>query len=206
MVKSLLLVFVKYPVPGQVKTRLAADLGAEAATEVYREMVTRVLQRIPRRQAVRVVFDGRQAEADYRAWLANDLGKEAEFRAQAEGDLGRRLENAFAEAFADGWQAVGVIGSDCLELNEEIYEDAWGKLRAADLVIGPSHDGGYYFLALKKPAPSLFADISWSTEKVFEQTLCAAVGAGLVSLELTKLHDVDTLADWERARAAGGPG
>lgn len=194
------MVFVKYPVPRQVKTRLAADVGDEIAVEIYREMVRRVLQQIPRDQGVRVVYDSRNSELEYRSWLKNDLTTKAEFRAQTAGDLGHRLEAAFAQAFADGWSAVGVVGSDCLELTPELYAEAWQKLALADLVLGPTHDGGYYFLALKKEEPLVFTNISWSTEKVCAQTLTAADSVGLTCSLLAKLHDVDTLADWDRAR------
>ncbi len=192
----LLLLFVKYPEPGRVKTRLAADSSAETAATIYRRMVTTVLGALPAGQPVRVLYDGFRPESDYREWLDHAALATAEYAAQSTGDLGDRLTAAFAKAFVDGWQRVGVIGSDCLELHPALYAEAWKKLAEHDLVIGPTCDGGYYFLALKKSQPALFQGITWSSETVFSETRAAAEVAGLTVAQLSRLRDIDTWADW----------
>lgn len=195
---SLLLVFVKFPEPGRVKTRLAASVGPEKAAEIYRKMVGAVLDALPAGQRVRILYDAFRPEPDYRAWLQHPALAEAEFSSQCEGTLGDRLTAAFAEAFREGWQKVGVIGSDCVDLTPELYAKAWSALDESDVVIGPTFDGGYYFLASRMEVRSLFTGIAWSSEQVYEQTLAAAHAADWSVTPLKKLHDVDTLADWER--------
>lgn len=196
----LLILFVKYPEPGRVKTRLAADVGDEAAARIYRMMVASIIGNLPQGTAIRIVYHRFRSETDYREWLDDPVLAEAEYVPQCEGDLGERLTHAFAEAFQDGWEKVGVIGSDCVELTSRIYHDAWKELKKNDVVIGPTFDGGYYFLAMKNFQPALFANITWSTPIVFGQTLLAAKMAQLSVALLPKLHDIDTLEDWKCAK------
>ncbi|HEX8371380.1 MAG TPA: TIGR04282 family arsenosugar biosynthesis glycosyltransferase [Chthoniobacterales bacterium] len=197
----LLMIFVKYPEPGRVKTRIAAETGAEAAAAIYREMVQEVLDALPEGQKVRVLYDGFRPLADYQQWLQHPALAEAEFAEQSTGDLGERLREAFANAFRGGWRHVGVIGSDCLELTSEIYMEAWAALGTRDVVIGPTFDGGYYFLLLKAEQPALFTGIEWSSERVFAQTIAAAKAEALSVFALQKLNDIDTRADWEHSRS-----
>ncbi len=197
--ESLLLVFVKFPEPGRVKTRLAVDVGPEKAAEIYRQMVRAVLDSLPSGQRVRILYDSFRPESDYRAWLDHPALADAEFSSQSEGNLGNRLTAAFANAFRDGWRKVGVIGSDCVDITPEIYAEAWATLETHDVVIGPTFDGGYYFLASRLEVPSLFSGIAWSSELVYEQTLAAARAADWTLTPLKKLHDIDTLDDWKRS-------
>jgi len=193
----LLMLFVKYPELGRVKTRIAAEAGQEEAAVIYRQLVAAVLDGIPAGQRVRVLYDDFRAEWEYQNWLQHPALVEAEFCPQSTGDLGQRLRAAFAAAFRSGWQRVGVIGSDCMELSSAIYAQAWCALNTHDLVIGPTLDGGYYFLAMKTDEPSIFSDIEWSSERVFTQTEAAAQAAGLTWKCLEPLRDIDTLKDWQ---------
>jgi glycosyltransferase A (GT-A) superfamily protein (DUF2064 family) len=110
------------------------------------------------------------------------------------------LVQAFAHAFATGCEQVAVVGSDCVEIAAETFVETHRALATHDCAIGPTFDGGYYLLALKKACPSLFADIAWSTENVFAETMARARAAGLKVYQLPRLHDVDTLEDWHRAQ------
>ena len=199
-VRRAILLFVKYPEPGKVKTRLAATVGAEKAAGIYRRLVAAVLAGLPADDDLIVVFDPPEMRAQVTEWLQGLLaGRRADFIAQAAGDLGVRLEQAFAEAFARGFEKVAVIGSDCVELTPAVFFETWAALETGDAVLGPSTDGGYYLLALRQPCAALFRGIAWSTDAVRAQTLAQAQAAGLSAHELAALPDIDTEGDWRKA-------
>ena len=199
-----ILLFVKYPEPGKVKTRLAATLGAVEAAGIYRRLVAAVVAGLPREDDLAVLFDPPEKRAQVADWLQSLLaGRRADFVAQAAGDLGERLERAFAEAFERGFAKVAVIGSDCIELTPAVFSETWQALETHDAVLGPSTDGGYYLLALRQPCAALFRGIAWSTDAVRAQTLAQAQAAGLAVRELAALPDIDTEADWRRAEGGG---
>jgi uncharacterized protein len=90
------------------------------------------------------------------------------------------------------------MGSDCVEVTGEIYREAFAELADADVVVGPTRDGGYYLLALREPRPRLFEEVRWSTEHTLRDTLRRA--RRLRVYKLPMLRDVDTEADWEAVR------
>jgi rSAM/selenodomain-associated transferase 1 len=191
-----ILVFVKYPEPGRVKTRLAATLGPGRAAEIYRQLVSEVFARLPEDAEVIACFDPAERRAECEKWLA---GRASHFVPQANGDLGVRLVSAFAEAFAQGFARVAAVGTDCPEIDASLFSQAWSALETCEVVLGPSEDGGYYLVALRKLAASLFNGIAWSSADVLSQTLDRAEAANLRVHLLPKRHDVDTEEDWRRA-------
>jgi rSAM/selenodomain-associated transferase 1 len=200
MSRNALLVFVKHPSPGAVKTRLAAEVGPEAAARLYRTLAERVLEATSPRAGEYerlVFFDPPEALAGMRAWLPG-----VRLLAQSGGDLGARMADAFARAFARGAERVVLVGTDAPAVGRETVMEALSALDAADVVIGPAEDGGYYLLALRQPRPELFSGVAWSTPSVRAQTLTRAAFASLSVRELAPLRDVDTLED---LRAQGMP-
>jgi len=188
-----LVVFVKHPVPGAVKTRLARAVGPAAAAGLYRALAEHVLAATtpaPGQYERLVFFDPPQARDEVRGWLPG-----VRLLAQSEGDLGTRLRDATARAFARGASRVAVVGTDAPGLARDTVLAALDALDGADVAIGPSEDGGYYLLALRRPRPELFAGIAWSTPSVAADTRARASAAGLVVHELPVLRDVDTLED-----------
>ncbi len=185
-----ILLFVKYPQPGRVKTRIAATVGADAATAIYKELVARVWAQLPADAAITVCYDPAERGEEVRAWLPGA----ALYEAQAAGDLGVRLRVAVSSAFANGAAKVAVIGSDCVDITPAIFAETWQRLDHAEVVLGPTDDGGYYLIALRRPTPALFENIRWSTEHTLADTLAQA-GAAPTHL-LPKLRDVDTHEDW----------
>ena len=189
-----LIVFVKAPRPGAVKTRLAAEIGAEAACQAYERLVSIVLREIQPFRAVQLRFSPDDAEADVRAWRQPTWT----LAPQGGGDLGERLARAFSDAFESGAARVIVIGSDCPWIKAADIEQSWKSLERSDLVLGPARDGGYWLIGLKAPARELFSGIPWSTERVLERTMDRARAAGMRFQLLRELRDVDTLADWRQ--------
>jgi rSAM/selenodomain-associated transferase 1 len=195
-----ILLFVKLPEPGRVKTRLAATLGPEQACAIYRRLVAAVCARLPLAAQLIVVFDPPDRENEVRAWVEKLCPRRRiRFIPQADGDLGTRLTSAFAEAFAAGFGPIAAIGSDCVELDAASFDEVWRALRECAVVLGPTPDGGYYLIGLGAPQPLLFEEIAWSTPAVFHQSVERAAAAGLRLHELPLLHDVDTEEDWRRA-------
>lgn len=187
--KNLLIIFTRYPESGNTKTRLIPALGADGAADLQRQLTERAVMKAKKfinRQsdlALEIHFQGGDAAA-----MANWLGAHC-FRQQTAGTIGQRMEQAFAHALSRGVTSVVIIGTDCPGLNTEILREAFAALQTSDLVLGPAVDGGYYLIGLKAPHPFLFADISWGTGSVLQQTLAKA-NLLTVSL-LTPLHDID---------------
>ena len=198
-------IFAKAPVPGRVKTRLAADIGAEEAADWYARAIRVVFQRSAKawRGAERVLFfDPPDAEAVFAAMPCVPQQRVA----QVPGDLGARMCAAFDYCFERGADRPVLIGSDAPTLPMERVGKAWQALAANDLVLGPATDGGYYLIGLRRRCPELFADVAWSTDTVLDTTQARAARSGLTTHLLDVWSDVDTGADlealgpeWERA-------
>lgn len=190
--ERVLLIFAKEPRPGHVKTRLAAEIGAGEAARIYRGLGKRVVDQLRHGPYTPiVVFDPPEARTKVTEWL----GPEGlEFLPQVPGDLGSRLEAAFREGFGRGKEVV-VVGTDAPGVDGEVVKNAFRSLAAADLVLGPSVDGGYYLLGLTSATPELFHDIPWSTSEVLAATRDRADSLGLRIATLPTLADVDTAED-----------
>jgi len=116
---------------------------------------------------------------------------------QSNGDLGDRMEQAFAKAFETS-DKVLIVGSDCPYITPGIIEDAFSALDRHDIVIGPTYDGGYYMLGMKSHHHTLFRDIAWSTEEVYDTTISRINNLGLTHWVAPKLSDIDYAEDWEQ--------
>jgi rSAM/selenodomain-associated transferase 1 len=196
---TMILLFLKFPEPGRVKTRLAQSVGYIRAAEIYHKMVAHVVSSLPANDPVTVMFDPPDAETAMRAWLA-PIRASFRFAPQCAGDLGARLTAAFHSAFIGGAQKVAAIGGDCLDLDTASFEATWHALDTHDAVIGPATDGGYYLIASSRALP-LFDSISWSSPSVLAQTLALAEKNRLRVHLLPTLHDIDTGDDWQRIQA-----
>src|SRR5690349_2491443 len=126
-----LLVFLKAPRPGQVKTRLARTLGDEAACAAYCRLVETVLIRIAWLPNVRLVYAPVDGAEEIQSWRQPGW----EIEPQVSGDLGDRLHSAFLDAFARGTSRVAIIGSDCPSITANDITAAWAALQTADVVL-----------------------------------------------------------------------
>lgn len=188
-----ILVFVRAPEAGRVKTRLAASIGADAALRVYRRLAEHTLREalsVDDAQ-VRVHFTPADAEAAVRAWL----GDGPALLPQSDGHLGERMRGAFASAFADGHGRVVIIGSDLPEMRADLLRRALALLNGHHAVVGPARDGGYYLLGLTSLVEGIFEGIAWSTPGVLAATLERLQAAGITPVLLEPLTDVDEVDD-----------
>lgn len=190
-----LAVFLRAPRAGQVKTRLAAEIGERHALRLYRIMAARTLA-AARESGLdaSIWFTPADAGPEMRHWLGEDWV----MRPQASGDLGARLAAA-AEAVdpGQGWLAVG---ADCPRLDAPLLREAAGAIGEGLVVLGPTLDGGYYLVGGRAPLPDIFSEMPWSTERLLDATRARLAGAGVPWRELRMLRDVDTAED---ARAEG---
>jgi rSAM/selenodomain-associated transferase 1 len=191
------LVFVKEPRAGFVKTRLAREIGPAAALALYRAFAKDEFEWLAAFPAVerRLCFTPRAGRQACLGLLP--AGGRDSFRpvAQRAGGLGIRLLAAFDAAFRARFRPVVAIGTDAPLLSPAILEAALLALGRKDAVIGPARDGGYYLVGLRRFAPDLFEGIPWSTGDVLRATLARARRARLATALLEPLLDVDTAAD-----------
>ena len=188
-----LLLFVKNPIPGKTKTRLAAEVGNEMALAMYHQLTDWT-----RRQASALTGVERQL------WYSDHIPATDEWPAreykkyvQHGAGLGERMEHAFTTVFAAGHDRAVIIGSDCPGVTTAYLQEAFTALDDHDLVVGPARDDGYTLLGMRRLHPALFRDVNWSTEAVLPTTLERAAAAQLSVRQLATLSDVDYLRDWE---------
>lgn len=189
-----IMVFVKAPVPGKVKTRLCPPLSSTQAATLYTAFVKDTLAAVQgAANSHAEVFYDPAAEFPNLRWT--QAASPPLFFPQQGDDLGTRLEQAFQSAFSRGAPKAVAIGSDTPHITPVVIERAFSSLERADLVLGPTADGGYYLIGLKEPCSFLFQEISWSTVDVLRQTLERARQRGLKIATLPTLFDVDTISD-----------
>lgn len=195
-----LLVFARHPELGQVKTRLAAGIGNEAALAVYRELLHHTFEAITHVAARKTVW---LAAAPVTVAGLPEEWAACEQQLQIPGDLGVKMQAAFSWAFAHGASSVIIIGTDCPGITAALLAQAYAALETHELVIGPAEDGGYYLLGMRDLYKDLFANKSWSTDSVLPNTLADAARLGLRVAQLPTLRDVDDAADLAAWRATG---
>lgn|SRR5574341_178774 len=200
--KPIVLLFIKAPVKGQVKSRLAAAVGEEAAIELYQNFILDILDMVEKSSyplSICVYPPGGVEKVS--SWL----GKERSCLPQKGGDLGERMGHALQQAFSEGRGRAVLIGSDIPDLPSGIIGEAFEALTTNDAVIGPATDGGYYLIGFNSHAfsPRFFRDIEWSTSGVFRETMNILRGASLRVHLMPQWHDVDTLDDLKELCARG---
>ncbi|CCG98985.1 hypothetical protein FAES_0974 [Fibrella aestuarina BUZ 2] len=186
-----LIIFVKNPIPGTVKTRIARTVGNDRAVQVYRHLLQHT-QQITRYTPY--------TKAVYYADFINpgDGWNGYEKALQVGDDLGERMANAFREQFAARAEKIVIIGSDCLTITEDHLAQAFRALDQADVVIGPATDGGYYLLGMKRLHDDLFIDMPWSQPDLLDRTKALLAANGQTVALLPELTDIDEWADYER--------
>lgn len=197
--EAALVIFAKAPIPGQVKTRLCPPLTPDEAASLHGSFVLDALERS--REAGRhgpVPVDRFLACApptDHVFFKIMEERQKVRLLRQTGDDLGARMDQAFKEVFALGYQRALLVGTDVPSLPASYYGQAFSLLSDHDLVLGPSFDGGYYLIGLKRPIPDLFTGIPWSTDQVFSLTRTRADALGLKTALLPTCRDVDTIED-----------
>jgi rSAM/selenodomain-associated transferase 1 len=185
--KNLLIVFVKNIILGKVKTRLAKTIGDEGAFKMYRELVS-----ITEKETQKVEADRHIYFSDViipSKWIGDQKF------VQKGADLGMRMQNAFLDGFAQGYQNIIVIGSDLPDISKEIIDAGFDQLNSNDIVFGPADDGGYYLLGMSQMNTSIFEHKPWSTSALLDVTLQELSEQQKSVALLPVLNDIDTFED-----------
>lgn len=193
-----LIVVAKEPAAGQTKTRLCPPLGPQQAADLYACFLHDVLATVRRVPEVRrVIAYTPEAAAPYFRALAPDFA----LTPQRGADLGERLDALLSAALAAGAAKAVVMGSDSPTLPADYVKQAFAMLDTHDVVLGPTDDGGYYLIGLRRPQPRLLRDVTMSTPSVLRDTLAIAEELGLRVALLPGWYDIDTVEDLARLRA-----
>ncbi|GAC1422812.1 MAG: TIGR04282 family arsenosugar biosynthesis glycosyltransferase [Flavisolibacter sp.] len=186
MHKSAIIIFVRNPILGKVKTRIAKTMGNKNALLIYQILLEHTRSVTEKLNCDKFIY--------YADFINNeDLWDNTVFkkRLQRGEDLGQRMHNAFSELFNAGYARIIIIGSDCYELSTQNLQDAFTKLELTQVVIGPARDGGYYLLGIKALVDTIFEDIAWSTDHVLSATLNKLRQLDFSHVLLPVLNDVD---------------
>lgn len=191
---SCIIVFVKYPEKGRVKTRLAEDIGSENAAELYKRFTEDILESLTDIKAAKLVFFcPRDRRKEFMIWLGGGY----QFYPQLGNDLGERMKNAFTFGFKEGYQNMIILGSDSPDIPKAIIKEALNSLLIKDAVIGPAQDGGYYLIGFKKDSfnSSIFERIEWGANTVYGKTVDILNKKNISFHVLPQWRDIDTYED-----------
>ena len=189
MKKRAIIILIRNPVLGCVKTRLAMDIGNYNALKVYVSLLNYTRRVTKCIDSSRLLF-----YSDFIDHSDDWDNRIYEKHLQSGSDFGEKMLNAFKIAFSQH-QLVVIIGSDCFELTSEIINLAFHKLGTFDAVLGPAMDGGYYLIGLKSVYPQLFQNKSWSSNSVLSETINTLKVLNLSFYLLPTLSDIDTIND-----------
>lgn len=190
MAEDCLIIFLRNPELGKVKTRLAATVGDDTALAIYLRLLQKTRLAAEEVDVDRALFYSEYADRED-SW-ANELFHKA---LQHGYSLGERMQNAFQQQFEAGYKKVCIIGTDCWELSATVIEEAFNLLNRFDCVLGPAEDGGYYLLGMKKLLPDFFENKNWGTDTVLEETLRDIQHHELTYALLPTLRDIDDESD-----------
>lgn len=188
-----LILFAKQPVAGRVKTRLQPDYGPEKAAVIAAFMI---------RATVELAVSAWPGEIMLYGWPGIDhplfrrLADEFHIQLlpQAQGDLGAKMLDALRAGIGRG-ECTAIMGCDVPHCGWDVIDQANGWMARGRNVLGPTEDGGYYFIGLQAARPELFEDMPWGSERVLPMTLARAEKLGMEFNLLKTLRDIDTAAD-----------
>ncbi len=165
-----LILLLKYPQQGKVKTRLAKAVGDGLTLELYECFIRDMLDKLESLPYSLHLF---VTPSDKMTAMRRWLDKDAALHAQVGHDLGVRMQKAFEEMFQKDYESCVLIGCDFPDLPAAVLHRAFEKLKSAEAVIGPTRDGGYYLMGFQRSrfCKSVFHNIEWSTDTVFEKTM-----------------------------------
>ncbi len=187
---ELVMIFIKNPVKGKVKTRLAKTIGNEKALIVYNKLLKHTQEVTTLIAADKILFYSEFID-NTDNWSSDIFYKEV----QMGNELGERMSNAFLLAFSKMYKKVIIIGSDCVDIADNHINQALNLLDKKDIVIGPAKDGGYYLLGMKCLHADLFINKKWSGSTVCKDMLNDILSLKLSFGMIEELSDIDEEQD-----------
>ncbi len=197
-------IMAKYPTVGMIKTRLGESFNPEKVAQLYLCFLKDTVEKV---NGLGVPVFIHYTPDDKKEYFERLFGNNLNYLPQMGDDLGERLYNGFKKIFGQGYDSAIALASDIPDLPEAILDESLKKLTEYNSVIGPSFDGGYYLIGLRKDSASknLFQGIAWSTETVFNETM-KKIKQGKISCHaLTPWGDVDQVSDLERLLSSEDP-
>lgn len=192
--------FAKWPEPGRVKTRLAASLGDEGAMDAHIQLTCAVLDNLLA-VGCPLYFWWDRPEPESRKYAARILARLEAKRvisgSQVGAGLGERMTHALNEGLESSDRAV-IVGSDCPSVDADYVRQAFAALENADVVLGPSDDGGFVLIGSRRDLGATLNGVDWGTDQALAQTVAALLDNGFKTVQLDERWDVDEIADWER--------
>lgn len=195
-----LVILTKAPQPGRSKTRLVPPLSYAEAAQLARALLFDQLESLTTFRGARlfIAFTPETAAGFFKGFISQGFTSFA----QRGGSLGERMSHAFEHLFASSFEKVILIGSDLPTIPVKFFHQAYALMeKSADVVLGPSADGGYYLIGMRRMIPAIFADIAWSSADVLTQTIHKLDNLGLKHELLSEWYDIDTAKDLERLRS-----
>lgn len=195
--QNTVITFCKYPVDGNVKTRIAKTMGNEFAVRIYKLFAERTFEGLLKTDEVTsyIFYSEKEDREKIKKWA----GPEFLLEIQEGNDLGEKMYNAFKKVIDRGSSKTIIIGTDIPDMSSDIIKKALLALNNSDVVIGPGNDGVYYLLGMKKLHKNLFTDIEWNSNSVLQATLEKISALNLSYSMLPELIDIDTdedLREW----------
>jgi uncharacterized protein len=191
MSNNALIIFIKNS--GEVKSRIAQEIGNDAAIAIYNELLDytfSLAQEVKKFSSVHLFFtvkneDQRWAEITEHQYI------------QSKGNLGERMSSAFHQVLQIHKKVV-LIGSDCPYLEGCHIAESFDQLALADVVIGPANDGGYYLIGMNDLHRNIFVEIPWSSSSVYYTTVDRLYDERFSFATLDKLDDIDYCIDYQK--------
>lgn len=193
---TLIIVMVKAPIAGEVKTRLGRDIGYEKALSLYRSFVSDIIEKVKRSGTpMRIGIYPEGSENAIKDWLGQDI----EIFVQKGRDIGERQASLLKQGFDIGYEKCAVLSTDCPDIPVEYIKDIDLALDGRDVVIGPAEDGGYNLFGSSKDTfkEDLLKDMEWSNEEVLSNVLLRLDKENIRTCLLPVWWDVDVIGDLE---------
>jgi rSAM/selenodomain-associated transferase 1 len=188
-----LIVYLKNPEPGKVKTRLQPHYSPEEAARLYRGFIEDTVETVSSIGADRcwAAYTPADSRSEIEAFIPSDWN----LAPQVGDDLGSRMRQSLNASIASGADRAILIGSDTPSLPSSHITSALSRLENADVVLGPTYDGGFYLIGIRSTVPDIFSNVTWSTDNAFEQTAEGIRSKELMMSLIPPWNDIDTPED-----------
>jgi uncharacterized protein len=186
-----LLIFIKNPALGKVKTRLAKTVGPYNALKIYQYLLDHTMEITYELDTVDKFLYYNEFVPTKDEWPPNMYQKDL----QEGNGLGEKMKNAFKNAFDENYRKVVLMMPDCPKMSDTLIEKSFKALETSDFVLGPTNDGGYYLIGMKEYSPNVFENKVYGTDKVFDDAVAEITGMGKTYFKMPVLVDVDMEED-----------
>ena len=184
--RTALMIFVKNPALGKVKTRLAKTIGDVNALKVYQHLLQNTMEITYQLDMDKFVFYNEYIPTRDE-WPTSAYQKEL----QKGNHLGEKMKNAFQQGFDEGYHKVVVMMPDCPKMSDTLIEKSFKSLDSFDVVIGPTNDKGFYLIGMNKFIPDIFKNKTYETATQYDDTIEAIEKTGMKYFNLPTLTDID---------------